>query len=129
MAVVFFFFLYIYNPGDVTLLSLVPSDSLSNFSEILCMSYLSASFMKSQQKIKELHCSQAFSYSKSMGSINCHSNQSSEAIFLECIIMQAILYKRHATDKIQLRSASRLQRYCILKVCMTDDDGGCHPIS
>ena len=34
----FFFFLIINNQGDVTLLSLVPSDSLLNFSEILCMS-------------------------------------------------------------------------------------------
>ena len=36
----FFFFLFFFfdNPGDVTLLSLVSSDSLSNFSEILCIS-------------------------------------------------------------------------------------------
>ena len=40
-----FFFLFLFfccfffdNQGDVTLLSLVPSDSLLNFSEILCMS-------------------------------------------------------------------------------------------
>ena len=34
----FFFFFFFYNQGDVILLSPVPSDSLSNFSEILCMS-------------------------------------------------------------------------------------------
>ena len=34
----FFFFFFFDNQGDVTLLSPVPSDSLSNFSEILCMS-------------------------------------------------------------------------------------------
>ena len=36
----FFFFLFFFfdNQGGVTLLSPVPSDSLSNFSEILCMS-------------------------------------------------------------------------------------------
>ena len=34
----FFFFFFFDNQGDVTLLSLVPSDSLLNFSEILCMS-------------------------------------------------------------------------------------------
>ena len=33
-----FFFFFFDNQGDVTLLSLVPSDSLLNFSEILCMS-------------------------------------------------------------------------------------------
>ena len=34
----FFLFFFFDNQGDVTLLSLVPSDSLLNFSEILCMS-------------------------------------------------------------------------------------------
>ena len=32
------FFFFFDDQGDVTLLSLVPSDSLLNFSEILCMS-------------------------------------------------------------------------------------------
>ena len=70
------------NQGDVTLPLLVRSNPFSNSSEILSMSFLSASFMKVLQKVKKLRCSQAFSHSKPMGPISCHSNQSSEAIFL-----------------------------------------------
>ena len=38
--------------------------------------------------------------------------------------MQAIPHQRHATDKIWLRSASRLQRYSSSKVWMATDDHG-----
>ena len=56
--------------------------------------------MKIQQKMKKLRCSQAFSHSKPMGPISCHSNQNSEAIFLKCICKQfPPPPPRHATDK------------------------------
>ena len=77
------------NQGHVTLPLLVRSDPFWNSFEILCMSLLSASFMKIQQKMKKLRCSQAFSHRKPMGPISCHSNQSSEAIFLKCICKQS----------------------------------------
>ena len=77
------------NQGDVTLLVLVQSDPFSTSFEILSMQLLSASFMKIQQKMKKLGCSQAFSHSKPMGPISCHSYQSSEAIFLKGICKQS----------------------------------------
>ena len=43
--------------------------------------------------------------------------------------MQAIPNQKHATAKIWLTSASRLQRYSSSKVWTTTDDGVCHPIS
>ena len=77
------------NQGHVTLPLLVRSDPFSNLSEILSMSLLYASFMKIQQKMKKLHCSQAFSHGKPMEPISCHSNQSSEEIFLKGICKQS----------------------------------------
>ena len=44
--------------GDVTLPLLVQSDPFSNSFDILCMPLFSASYMKIQQNMKKLHCSQ-----------------------------------------------------------------------
>ena len=63
---------FLYNQGDVTLPLFVRSNPFSNSSEIWCLSLKSASFMKIQQKMKTLRCSQAFSCSKPMGPISCH---------------------------------------------------------
>ena len=53
--------------GQLTLLSVMGSWQNSNSSKLLCTSLLPAKMKKIQSKMKELECSQHFSYYESMG--------------------------------------------------------------
>ena len=67
--------------GQLTPQSLVRSGRISNSSEMLWMSSLSASMKKIRSKMKVLEWSQAFPHYNSMGAIRCHGNQSSNPIW------------------------------------------------
>ena len=66
--------------GRVTPNQIVQPHPNFNFAEILCLSWLSASLMKSRSKMKTLSMGQHFPHFKSMGAIGCRGNQSSEMI-------------------------------------------------
>ena len=66
--------------GQLTPQSLLWSGQISNSSEMLWISLLSASLKKIRSKMKVLECSQDFPHNNPMGAISCHGNQSSNSI-------------------------------------------------
>ena len=66
--------------GQLTHKSLVQSCRISNPSEILWLSLLSARIKKNQSKMKELEWSQDFPHYNPLGAICCHGSQSSDPI-------------------------------------------------
>ena len=63
--------------GQLTPQSLDRSGRISNSSEMLWMSSLTASMKKIRSKMKVLKCSQHFPHYNPMGAIRCHGHQSS----------------------------------------------------
>ena len=66
--------------GQVTPNRIVLSRPNLNFIELLCLSWLSASFMKIRSKMKTLSIGQHFSHYKLMGDIGFRENQSFDLI-------------------------------------------------
>ena len=66
--------------GQLTHKSLVGSCPISNPSEILWLSLLTARIKKNKSKMRELEWSQDFPHYNPMGVICCHGNQSSDPI-------------------------------------------------
>ena len=64
--------------GQLTPQSLVPSDRISNSSEMLWMFSLPASMKKIRSKMKALECSQHFPHYNPMGAIRSHGHESSD---------------------------------------------------
>ena len=96
--------------GQLTSQSMVGSGQISNSSESLWLSPLSARMKKIQSKMKSLECSQHFPHYNSTGLTCCHGNQSSTPIWpkTQCSLSP---HPNVDSDKIRFRLARWSQRY------------------